>query len=132
MKILSGITAAVLVVAAMMLGSTTSFSQDACDHGGNHTIQVRPGADGRPELSYRGGSAENVYVCQGDNVQWVLTGSDRSFFVDFFSGAPFAGASKRGSSGGAVSVTIGDDTGSHDYGVEFEGGEPMDPRIIVE
>ena len=132
MKILSGITAAVLVVAAMMLGSTTSFSQDACDHGGNHTIQVRPGADGRPELSYRGGSAENVYVCQGDNVQWVLTGSDRSFFVDFFSGAPFAGASKRGSSGGAVSVTVGDDTGSYDYGVEFEGGEPMDPRIIVE
>ena len=132
MKILSGITAAVLVVAAMMLGSPTSFSQDACDHGGNHTIQVRAGTDGRPELSYRGGSAENVYVCQGDNVQWVLTGSDRSFFVDFFSGAPFGGASKRGSSGGAVSVTIGDDTGSYDYGVEFEGGEPMDPRIIVE
>ena len=132
MKILSGITAAALVVAAMMLGSTTSFGQDACDRGGNHTIQVRPGADGKPELSYKGGSAENVYVCRGDQVQWVLTGADRSYFVDFSNSAPFDGATKVGSSDGVVAVTIGDDTGSYDYGVEFEGGEPMDPRIIVE
>jgi plastocyanin len=132
MKILSGVTATALVAAALMFGSTTSFSQDACDRGGNHTIQVSAGADGKPVLSYKGGSAENVYVCRGDQVQWVLTGSDRSFFVDFFSGAPFGGAQKRGSSNGAVSVTIGDNTGSYDYGVEFEGGEPMDPRIIVE
>jgi len=131
MKIFSGIAAAAVFTAALMFGSTTSFSQE-CNHGGNHTIQVSPGADGKPELSYKGGSAENVYVCRGDRVQWVLTGSDRSYFVDFFAGAPFDGATKRGSSDGVVSVTIGDDTGSYDYGVEFEGGEPMDPRIIVE
>jgi hypothetical protein len=132
MKILSGTVAAAVLTAALMFGSTTSFSQDACDHGGNHTIQVSAGADGRPELSYRGGSAENVYVCRGDQMQWVLTGSDRTFFVDFFSGAPFGGASKRGSSNGAVSVTIGEDTGNYDYDVEFADGGVLDPRIIVE
>ena len=132
MKILSGIAAATVITAALMIGSTTSFSQDACDHGSNHTIQVQAGADGRPELSYRGGSAENVYVCRGDTLRWVLTGPDRSYFVDFFNGAPFDGDTKVGSSDGVVAVTIGDDTGSYDYGVEFDGGEPMDPRIIVE
>jgi len=132
MKILSGIAATTLIAAALILGSTTSFSQDACDRGGNHTIQVQAGEDGRPVLSYRGGSAESVYVCRGDQVQWVLTDSDRSFFVDFFDNAPFSGAARRGSSGGTVSVTIGDTVGSYDYGVGFAGGAPMDPRIIVD
>ena len=115
-----------------MLGSTEALSQ-TCDHGGNHTIQVQAGADGMPELSYRGGSAEEVRVCVGDSVQWVLTGSDRAFFVDFFAGAPFEGAAKRGSSSGVVSVTIGDvPRKGYDYGVEFAGGAPMDPRIVVD
>ena len=86
-----------------------------------------------PELSYRGGSAEEVRVCVGDSVQWVLAGSDREFFVDFFGGAPFDGAAKRGSSGGVVSVVIGDvSRQGYDYGVEFAGGPAMDPRIVVD
>jgi len=50
-------------------------------------------------------------------------------------GAPFDGAARRGSSNGVVSVVIGGAAQrgqSYSYGVEFEGSEGLDPRIIVE
>ncbi|MDH3954855.1 MAG: hypothetical protein OEV03_11570, partial [Gammaproteobacteria bacterium] len=90
------------------------------------------GSDGMPSLKYRGGSAEDVHVCDGDQVQWVLTGSNRDYFVDFMGNAPFPGAARRGSSDGVVSVTIEAEEGSYDYGVNFEDDEPMDPRLIVD
>ncbi len=134
MKILNGIAIAALTIAALTLGSTDSLGQDECDHGGNHTIQVRAGDDGMPQLKYRGGSADEVHVCVGDQVQWVLTGPDREFLVDFFSGAPFDGATTRGSSGNAVSVVIGAtaERRGYDYGVQFADGPEMDPRIVVD
>jgi hypothetical protein len=135
MKIMKGVTVLGLAVIAMTLGSTNVFSQDACDYGGNHTIQVRPGDDGVPVLTYKGGSAENVYVCMGDQVQWVLAGSDRDFLVEFFAGAPFEGAATRGSSSGVVAVTIGGGAErgkGYDYNVAFADGGELDPRIIVE
>lgn len=117
----------------LLLGAADAVSQDACDHGGNHVIRVTEGADGEPVLSYRNGSAEEVRVCVGDTVRWVLTGSNRDFFVDFFAGAPFAGAANQKSNGGAVSVTIGDvERKGYDYGVNFAGEPPMDPRIVVD
>jgi hypothetical protein len=125
---------AIVGAGAIILGlaSTDSHSQGNCDRGGNHTIQVREGADGMPALKYRGGSAEDVHVCNGDQLQWVLTGSDREYFVDFMGEAPFPGAAKRGSSGGVVAVTIDAESGAYDYGVNFAGEEPFDPRIIVD
>lgn len=135
MKTISGIAIAGLTIAGLMFASSESFSQDACDHGGNHTIQVQEGADGKPELTYRGGSAEEVRVCMGDKVQWVVTGSDRSYLVEFLSIAPFDGAKSRGSSQGVVYVNIGSpfERGQqYAYGVEFDGGVPLDPHIIVE
>jgi len=119
-------------ILAALLFSTESNSQGACDRGGHHTIQVRPSDDGMPELTYKGGSAENVHVCNGDDVKWVLTGPDREFFVDFFSGAPFAGAARLGSNGNVVSIQIDAESGSYAYGVNFAGDEPMDPMIIVD
>ena len=131
MKVLGSIACMALAATALMLSSAESLGQ-ACDEGGSHTIQVRAGDDGMPVLSYRGGSAEEVHVCVGDTVQWVLTGSDRAFFVDFFAGAPFDGAAKRGSSNSVVSVVIGDVARQgYDYGVGFADGEPMDPRVVV-
>ncbi len=135
MKILSGITAAAVLTAALMFGSTTTYSQDVCEGGKKHTIQVRPSADGQPELKYKGGSAEDVHVCLGDTVQWVLNGPDRDFLVEFFDISAFDGDKKGRSKRNKLSVEI---VGSFErgnayaYGVEFEGGEPMDPRIIVE
>ena len=76
----------------LSLASTDTNSQGTCNRGGNHTIQVSEGADGMPALKYRGGSAEEVHVCNGDQLQWVLTGSDREYFVDFMGEAPFPGA----------------------------------------
>ncbi len=136
MKVFAGITIAVLTIAVFMWSSTDSLAQGACDHGGNHTIQVRPGGDGTPQLKYRGRSADEVRVCAGDQVRWVLTGPNREFFVDFFSeaGAPFDGATTRGSNGNVVSIVIGAsaERGGYDYGVSFAGGPAMDPRIVVD
>ncbi len=131
MKILATIAITAGVAGALLLASADSKGQGTCDRGGNHTIQVSEGTDGMPALSYRGGSAEDVHVCNGDQVQWVLTGSDREYLVDFMGNAPFAGAPSRGSSDGVVSVTIDAEAGSYEYGVNFEGEEPMDPRLIV-
>jgi hypothetical protein len=132
MKLLGTIAITVAVAGVLLFVSPDSNGQGACDRGGNHTIQVSEGSDGMPALKYRGGAAEDVHVCNGDQVQWVLTGSDREYFVDFMGNAPFPGATKRGSSGGVVSVTIEADSGAYDYGLNFAGEEPFDPRIIVD
>ncbi len=134
MKILSGIAIAGLTIVALTLTSTESLGQDACDHGGNHTIQVRAGDDGAPVLTYRGGSADEVHVCVGDRIQWVLTGSDREFLIDFLSGAPFEGATTLGSNSNAVSMVVGTsaERRGYDYDVQFVDGQGMDPRIIVD
>lgn len=132
MKISNVVAVAGISIVAVLLFSTDSNSQGACNRGGQHTIQVAPGADGMAALTYKGGSAEDVHVCNGDEVKWVLTGSDRDFFVDFFSGAPFAGAARLGSNSNVVAIQIDAESGSYAYGVNFAGDEPMDPRIIVD
>ena len=134
MKILNAIGVAALLFVALMLSSTESASQDACDHGGNHVIQVRVGDDGAPVLKYRGKSGEEVHVCQGDNVKWVLIGSNRQFSVDFFDGAPFGGAKRRDSENDEIDVDAGASAAkqAYEYDVAFGDDEPMDPKIIVE
>ena len=130
MKLLGGIAVATLAVASLMWSSTDSLAQE-CDRGGNHTIQVVPGEDGSAELRYKGGSGDSVRVCPGDTVSWVLTGSDRTFFVDFFSGAPFAGATRRGNNS-TLTIMIDAESGAYNYDVGFDGDPGVDPVIIVE
>ena len=132
MKIFSTIAITTAIAGGLLLTGAESNGQGSCDRGGNHTIQVSEGTDGMPSLSYRGGSAEDVHVCNGDQVQWVLRGSDREYFIEFMGDAPFPGAARRGSSGGVVSVRIDAASGAYDYGINFEDGEPFDPRIIVD
>ena len=135
MKIMSGIAVAGMMLAMLMLGSPDSLSQDTCASNGKHTIRVRPTENDTPELTYRDGSAEEVHVCIGDEVNWILTGPERSYFVSFFADAPFEGETRRGSNGNVVSVTIGGpaERGSgYDYDVEFADGGSMDPRIVVD
>ena len=130
MKVLGGIAVATLAVASLMWSSADSLAQE-CDRGGNHTIQVIPGDDGSAELRYKGGPGDSVTVCRGDTVSWVLTGSDRTFFVDFFSGAPFAGAARRGNNS-SLTITIDAEAGAYNYDVGFDGDPGVDPIIIVE
>ncbi len=134
MKIMSGIVVTGLMLAALMLASTESISQEACNHGPNHNIQVSVGEDGNPVLRYRGEPAEGVHVCRGDQVQWELTGPNREFFVDFFAGAPFDGATRLGSDGNVVRIEIGNsvDRRAYDYGLNFADEPEMDPSIIVD
>jgi hypothetical protein len=130
MKFLGGIAVATLAVASLMWSSTDSLAQE-CDRGGNHTIQVLPGPDGSAELKYKDGPGDSVTVCKGDTVSWVLVGSDRTFFVDFFSGAPFIGASRRGNNS-RLTIMIDAESGAYNYDVGFEGDPGADPVIIVE
>jgi len=135
MKIISTAAMATLMFSMLMLGSTESLSQDSCAGSSNHTIQVRPSADDVPELKYKGGSAEEVHVCIGDTIKWVLNGPNRTYFVDFFEGAPFEGVERRGSNSNVVLVTVGgpaEPGSSYDYDVAFEDGGTLDPRIVVD
>ena len=133
MKIMNGLAVAGFILGALILSSTESLGQDDdCDYGGNHVIHVSVGEGGEPVLKYRGGSAEDVYVCRGDSVRWVLNGPDRGYLVDFFDGAPFAGDKKRRSHENTVAVTISDSAeGEYEYEVNFANGGGMDPTIIV-
>lgn len=135
MKMVNAITAIAAVIAVLILGSTESGAQDTCRSSGNHTIQVRSGDDGNPVLRYKGGSADEVHVCLGDTVRWVLTDPDREYLVNFFADAPFEGASEVDSNGGVVSVVIGGTAErgqSYDYDVRFIDGGSLDPRIVVD
>ena len=130
MRVLSGIAVVAVAFGALMFGSPVSMAQ-ACDHGGNHTIQVQPNGDGTVGLSYRGGPGESVRVCPGDTISWVLTGSDRTFFVHFFSGAPFAGAERRGNNA-RLTITVDASPGTYTYDIGLDGDPGMDPVIIVD
>lgn len=126
------LTLTIFVVSSLALLGTDSSAQDGCEGGAMHVIQVSAAGDGSATLSYRDGSADAVHVCNGDQIQWVLRGSDREFLIDFLSGAPFAGGESRGSAQGVVLVTVDADPGDYDYGISFVGDEPTDPRIIVD
>ena len=130
MKALGGIAIATLAVVSFMWSSTDAVAQE-CNRGGTHTIQVVPGEDGSAELRYKDGPGDSVTVCKGDTVSWVLVGSDRTFFVDFFSGAPFAGATRQGNNS-RLTITIDAESGSYNYDVGFDGDPGVDPVIIVE
>jgi hypothetical protein len=135
MKILSAIAVAGSMVALLMLGSTESLSQDTCTSSGNHTIQVRADDNDVPVLSYGGGSADEVHVCIGDTIKWVLNGPNRTYFIDFLSSAPFEGATRRGSNSNVVSVVVGGPAqrgSSYKYDVVFQDGGTLDPRIVVD
>ena len=123
---------AAMGISALLLFSTDAPGQDGCAGGKLHVIQVSPDGDGNPTLFMPGASAEELHVCNGDQVQWVLKGSDRDFLVEFISSAPFPDGTSRGSSGGAILVTIDAEPGTYDYDISFAGDEPMDPRIIVD
>jgi hypothetical protein len=135
MKILSTAAISTLMFAMLMLGSTESLSQDSCTRESIHNIHVRADAEGVPEVTYKNGSAEEVHVCIGDTIKWVLIGSERKYFVDFLEDAPFGGATRRGSNGANISVTVGgpaEHGSSYKYNVEFEDGGILDPRIVVD
>jgi hypothetical protein len=130
MRILGKLALVSLVLSSAFWVGNVSIAQDTCNYGPNHTIQVRPDGAGGVELTYRGGSGESVQVCVGDTVSWVLTGSDRTFFVDFFDGVPFDGPGRRPNNS-RLTVTIEAEPGDYDYDVGWDGEPGRDPKLVV-
>jgi hypothetical protein len=123
---------ALLAVSVLAIFSIDSLAQERCQGGKTHVIHVSPDGAGNAQVTQRGEPANAVHVCNGDQIQWVLKGSDREFLIKFLSTAPFANGESRGSSSGVVLVTVNAAPGDYDYGVNFVGDEPVDPRIIVD
>ncbi len=151
MKILNAIGIVALFIVALILGSTESSGQEP-----ESTSQVEQSSgegvcpantppvhiilvsveDDKPVLTSPG-KDEEVDVCKGNRVIWVLTGPDRDFFVDFnpTSSAPFPGPKKKNSNNNVINVRIGNSVEGngkdYKYDFGFANGEPMDPHIIV-
>ena len=90
------------------------------------------------EVTHRGQSAEDLYVCPGDQIEWKLIdpASAAAFYVDFAGGAPFAGATRRNANNGKILVTIAGDGlrpgASFKYDIGIDGGGVWDPRLIID
>ena len=138
MKTLSAIGIAALLIVALMLGCAPTPSQGECKLPPVHVIVVSADADGQPVLKIDGKVDDDVHVCLGDRVVWVLSGPDRELFVDFTStvGAPFPGPKKKTSNKNVINVRIGGPDAKrgtdYKYDVGFTNGKSRDPQIIVE
>ena len=127
MKQVISATLVISGVFVMAFFGADSFAQDGCSGGKMHVIQVSPDGNGHAKVS-----SDVLHVCNGDQIQWVLRGSDREFLIEFLSAAPFVDGQSRGSSNGVVLVNVSAEPGEYDYGISFVGDEPMDPQIIVD
>ena len=78
---------------------------------------------------------DSLHVCLDDEVEWMMQGQARRFFINFKQGAPFAGGTIKISNNGKVTVVIGGDAqrgNTYKYHVGLDGGGELDPHIVVD
>ena len=76
--------------------------------------------------------ADDLYVCPGDTVAWILQGL--GFVIDFPGATPFNGNIHRATAG-RVSMVVRSDVARgavFKYNISIDGGGLLDPRIIVQ
>ncbi len=136
MKITTTIFSSVLFLACALTTDSQSFAQGSCEGGpSSHKIMIHV-SDNRPtRVTQHGQSADDVYVCIGDQIEWQLVGSAKQFYVDFVDGVPFDGAGKKNSNNnGKISVVVGGSAQpgmAYKYDIGLVDGGVLDPRIIV-
>ena len=133
MKITTTIVVSVLFLAGTVLTNNLSQAQDACGEGSNSYKLMIHVSENRPtRVTHQGDDAIDFYVCNGDEVEWQVVGSDKQFWVDFIDGAPFSGDAKKNSNNnGKISVVIGGAAQPYKYDIGIVDGEVMDPQIII-
>jgi hypothetical protein len=136
MKTTTTIFAAVLFLCVALTTDNESLAQGVCDGEFNsHKLMIHV-SDNRPtRVTQAGQSADDLYVCIGDKIEWQLVGSAKQFYVDFLNGAPFDGAGKKNSNNnGKISVVVGGSAQpgmAYKYDIGIADGGVLDPRIIV-
>ena len=133
MKIITTILVSAVFLAGVMLTNDQSLAQDACGEGANSYKLMIHVSENRPtRVTHQGEDATDFYVCNGDEVEWQVVGSDKQFWVDFVNGSPFSGGEKKSSNNnGKISVTIGGEAQSYKYDIGIVDGEVLDPQIII-
>lgn len=90
-------------------------------------------ADNRPtEVRLGPDRMDDLYVCPGDTVAWILQG--RGFTIEFADDSPFDFDQRRAdANAGRVSAVVREDAfGPYKYSIHLDGGDSLDPRIIVQ
>ena len=133
MKITTAISISVLFLAGALLTDSQPLAQDACGEGANSYKLMIHVSDNRPtRVTHKGQDANDFDVCNGDDVEWQLVGSNKQYWVDFLDGAPFSGDQKKNSNNnGKISVVIDGSAQSYKYDIGLVDGEILDPKIII-
>jgi hypothetical protein len=133
MRITTAISVAVLFVAGALLTGNQPLAQDSCGEGASSYKLMIHVSDNKPtRVTHRGQDADDFYVCNGDEVEWQLVGSNKQYWVDFLDGAPFSGDQKKNSNNnGKISVVIGGSAQSYKYDIGLDDGGILDPKIII-
>ncbi len=127
-----------LVIAGLMtLPGMYSSAQDvdSCDgRAQTHTLMINETNNVPTGVSLGNAPADDLYVCPGDTVAWILQG--RGFAISFLDGTPFGGTEHRAGPGaGRVSAVVRLDVArgaAFKYEISIDGGGVLDPRIIVQ
>ena len=132
MKITTTILAALFLTGAL-LTDDQPLAQGACGEGASSYKLMIHVSENRPNrVTHQGEDANDFYVCNGDEVEWQLVGSNKQFWVDFINDAPFSGGGKKNSNNnGKVTVIIGGEAQSYKYDIGLADGGILDPRIII-
>lgn len=129
------ILASILFLAGSIVTDSQSLAQGACGGASQSYKLMIHVNDNRPtSVMYKGQDANDFHVCNGDQVQWQLVGSDKQYWVNFLNGAPFSGGQKQDSnSNGKIDVVIAGEAGpaGYKYDIGIVDGGVLDPRIII-
>lgn len=133
MKITTTILASVLFLAGALITNNQSQAQGACgEESSSYKLMIHVSENKPTRVTHNGQDADDFYVCNGDEVEWQLVGSDKQYWVNFLDGAPFSGDQRKNSNNnGKVSVVIDGSAQSYKYDIGIEGGGVLDPKIII-
>lgn len=124
----------VLVSALLAMPGIGIQAQDTC--GGTptvHNLQINVTNNVPTGVSLGNEPADDLYVCPGDTVAWILQGP--GFTIDFPGDTPFNANQFRPVAAGRVAAVVRDDVASGEafkYDISIDGGGLLDPRIIVQ
>ncbi len=135
MKITTLVIASILFLAGALVTDSQSLAQGACGGASNsYKLKIHVNNNRPTRVTHNGDDADKFHVCNGDEVEWQLVGSDKQYWVDFLDGAPFSGEQKKNSNNNGKIIVIIDGEPGPDgylYDIGLADGDVLDPRIII-